>query len=151
MIYYTRKSIFDVDVDAIVNPVNTMGIMGAGLAEQFKNRFTPEDNAFMTYYETACRSKHFDYNRCLIYPIKNKQGKYVIHFATKNHFRNPSRMEYICKGLMDLSCLIDDWGITSIALPKLGCGLGGLSWADVEREIVEFANQRDDLDIVVCV
>lgn len=150
MLKYTNKSIFDLKVDAVVNPVNTVGVMGAGLAKQFKDIYAPTHIHFEEYYIAACQQKHFETSRCLVYPTHNDPTRFVIFLATKNHYRNPSRIEYIQKGLEDLSDTINEYKIKSIALPKLGCGLGGLRWELVEEEIKSFSKKHEKIEIIVC-
>ena len=128
----TSGNLLDADVDALVNTVNTVGVMGKGIALQFKNAFP--DN--FKDYEKACKrnevvlGKMFVSNRLLFKP------HWIVNFPTKNHWRSPSRIKDIQAGLDDLREVITNLGITSIAIPPLGCGNGGLNWNDV-RPLIE--------------
>jgi O-acetyl-ADP-ribose deacetylase (regulator of RNase III) len=120
------------NTEALVNTVNCVGVMGRGLALQFKQAFPANFKA----YETACRARAvvpggmftFD-NGALIKP------RYIINFPTKRHWRDGSRIEDIQSGLKALIDNVHRLGIRSIALPPLGCGLGGLNWRDVQPMI----------------
>lgn len=119
------------DVDALVNTVNTKGVMGKGLALQFKKAF-PE--AFVDY-ERACRAGEVVVGR--MHTVRRLVApRFIINFPTKEHWRQPSRPSYIRDGLHDLVELVRALGIQSIAIPPLGCGNGGLDWTDVEPLIV---------------
>ncbi len=121
------------DVDALVNTVNTQGVMGKGLALQFKKAF-PE--AF-TSYEQACKDGEIETGRMHIVR-RLASPRYIINFPTKKHWRHPSKLEYVQTGLADLIEQVRVLGIGSIAMPPLGCGHGGLDWNDV-RPLVEQA------------
>lgn len=121
------------DVDALVNTVNTQGVMGKGLALQFKKAF-PE--AF-TSYELACRNGEISTGRMHVVR-RLASPRYIINFPTKKHWRNPSKLEYIQTGLTDLVQQVRTLGIQSMAMPPLGCGHGGLAWRDV-RPLIEAA------------
>lgn len=119
------------DVDALVNPVNIVGVMGKGLALQFKSAF-PE--AFAVY-RRACEAGEVQTGR--IHVVRRpKPPRFIINFPTKKHWRNPSRLEYISDGLVDLIHTVNELGIRSIAIPALGCGNGGLAWSEVRPLIV---------------
>jgi O-acetyl-ADP-ribose deacetylase (regulator of RNase III) len=123
------------DVEAIVNTVNCVGVMGKGIALQFKNKWPANFQA----YQAACRAgdvrpgKMFIHdNGALVKP------HYIVNFPTKDHWRGASRLEYIQDGLQDLIALIRQREIRSIAIPPLGCGNGGLDWLAV-RPLIEQA------------
>lgn len=146
MITYKTGDIFKEEADAIVNTVNCVGVMGRGISLQFKKRF-PKN--FKTY-ETACKHKEVvpgkmfvDKTDLLIAP------KYVINFPTKRHWRGASRMEDIESGLQDLVSIIADLNIKSIALPPLGCGLGGLDWKEVRIRIEKTLSELSDVEVIV--
>ena len=131
MIKIEKGDLFEADVDALVNTVNCVGVMGKGIALQFKMGF-PEN--FNQYYQ-ACLKKKVKIGE--IYVTKRLTGvKFIINFPTKTHWKEKSKLEYIKKGLKDLRRVIMDFGITSIAIPPLGCGLGGLQWPEVKRLII---------------
>ncbi len=117
-------SLFDVDVRAYVNTVNTAGVMGKGIAAEFKRRY-PE---MFVWYTIGCRDKHVVPGRVSVWPAGDKL---VINFVTKEHWRNPSRLEWISTGLDDLARVILERNIESIALPALGCSNGKLDFPDV--------------------
>jgi O-acetyl-ADP-ribose deacetylase (regulator of RNase III) len=124
------------DVDALVNTVNTDGVMGKGLALQFKKAF-PDNFAA---YERACKAGEVAPGRMHIVR-RLASPRFIINFPTKKHWRNPSKIEFIRDGLVDLTRRVHELGIESIAIPPLGCGNGGLNWRDVKREILTaFAN-----------
>jgi O-acetyl-ADP-ribose deacetylase (regulator of RNase III) len=116
------------DVDAVVNTVNCVGIMGKGIALQFKNKWPDNFRA----YEAACKGKEVRPGRMFVFDSGGLvKPNYIINFPTKDHWRGKSRIEYIREGLKDLVARIKDLGIRSIAVPPLGCGSGGLEWSEV--------------------
>lgn len=123
------------DVDAIVNTVNCVGIMGKGIALQFKNKWPSNYRA----YETACKSNKVRIGQMFVFDSGGLvKPNYIINFPTKDHWRGKSRIEYIRDGLTDLILNIKKLGIRSIAMPPLGCGNGGLNWDEV-RQLIEAA------------
>lgn len=130
MIHITKGNIFDADVEALVNPVNCVGVMGKGLALQFKKRYP--DN--FDCYKAACDIGDIKIGQML----STRPNKVIINFPTKIHWRDKSKLEYIERGLDGLLKLIDQCGIKSIAIPPLGCGLGGLKWSEVKPLIIEY-------------
>ena len=128
------------DVDALVNPVNTVGVMGRGLALQFKRAFP----ANFTAYEQACRRREVRAGKMFVYDNGQMlRPHWIINFPTKKHWSAPSEISDIAAGLRDLRRVIDDLEITSIAMPAIGCGLGGLDWADVKPLIEECLDETD--------
>lgn len=120
------------DVEALVNPVNTVGVMGKGLALQFKRAF-PE---VFASYERACG--HDDVTTGKMHVVERRTPpRFIVNFPTKQHWRSPSKLEYIRDGLVDLIRTIESLGIRSIAIPPLGCGNGGLPWSEVRPLIVD--------------
>lgn len=130
-----------VKAEMLVNPVNLMGVMGKGLALQFKKEF-PKN---FVDYQIACAYKKI---RIGIPSIFIEDGYKIVNFPTKNDWREPSHITYIIQGLKHLRFLIDLFKPKSVALPRLGCGLGGLDWVDV-REAIEA--QLGDLDVDIFV
>ena len=124
-------SIFDVDAEALANPVNCLGTAGAGLAQHFA-RVMPRANEA---YRTACRRRTVRPGRVLLLERQDRHPARMLAFPTKDDWRRPSRMEWIEAGLDSLRVLLDAGEIASIALPALGCGLGGLDWPLVEAAI----------------
>ncbi len=120
------------DVDALVNTVNTVGVMGKGIALQFKKAFPANFKA----YEKACKNGKVELGSMFI--VDNGQlttPRWIINFPTKGHWRSKSRLAAIEQGLDDLALRIQELEISSIAIPPLGCGNGGLDWPDVEKAI----------------
>jgi len=119
-------------VDAIVNTVNTVGVMGKGIALQFRRKWPANYKA----YEAAC--KRHEVVPCKMFVFDNgglAEPKYIINFPTKRHWRQPSRLSDIECGLTDLILQIKALKIKSIAIPPLGCGNGGLDWSEVRPRI----------------
>lgn len=133
MFILTDQSIFDIDAEAIVNPVNCVGVMGKGLALEFKNRYP--DN--FQYYKQACSQNIVQIGKCLIFRVHGYMyPQYIINFPTKKHWSDNSQYYYIEEGLKDLKNIIQTQKISSIAIPALGCGLGGLD-VKVVCDIIE--------------
>jgi len=141
MIESTRGNLLEADAEALVNTVNCVGIMGKGIALQFKQAF-PENFA---YYEKICKAGQMQVGRVLIFETGNLiNPKYIVNFPTKRHWKGKSRLEDIEAGLVDLTKQIRRLGIRSIAIPPLGAGLGGLNWSDVKTRIeAAFADLPD--------
>jgi appr-1-p processing enzyme family protein len=129
-----NENIFNSKCEYIVNPVNTVGIMGKGLALQFKEKY-PEN---FEKYKKYCQKGDFTVGKLLIINEKNKK---IINFPTKIHWKNKSKLQYITDGLAKLKIAIEKRKINSIAMPKIGCGLGGLDWDLVFLEICKFYNE----------
>lgn len=147
-----QSNIFDSGAAVLVNPVNTVGVMGAGLALDFKRRF-PE---IWEPYKGACTSGEIVPGRVQIVPIHQSGAtRFVINFPTKEEWREPSRLPYIRTGLEDmvpkLAKLDPDHGWPgAIAIPALGCGLGGLLWGDVEPLILNaFHGWSDEVHVLL--
>ncbi len=135
MVEFVSGDILKVDAEAIVNTVNTKGVMGKGIALQFKKAF-PE--MFAAYKKEAQAGKIL-VGHMQVYEQPEILGpKFIINFPTKNDWRKPSKIEFIKEGLDDLVKVIREYRISSIAIPPLGCGQGGLNWADV-APLIEFA------------
>lgn len=133
MIQYTQGNLLDAPVEALVNTVNEVGVMGKGIALLFREAFRENTAA----YEAACRAGEVRVGRML---VTENSGtllgpRWIINFPTKKHWRNPSRLEYVRAGLQDLVRVVRELGIASVALPPLGCGSGGLQWSQVRPEI----------------
>lgn len=128
-------------VDAVVNTVNTVGVMGKGIALQFRRKWPANYRA----YEEAC--KRNEVVPCKMFVFDNGglvEPKYIINFPTKRHWRQPSRLSDIKCGLEDLITQIKALKIKSIAIPPLGCGNGGLDWSEVKPLIeASFRNLPD--------
>jgi O-acetyl-ADP-ribose deacetylase (regulator of RNase III) len=124
----TEGNLLQAQADALVNPVNCVGVMGKGLALQFKQAFPANFRA----YETACKAEQVRPGRMLIHDNGRLALPYwIINFPTKRHWRQPSQLHDIRSGLDALVADVRRLGIRSIAVPPLGCGLGGLDWRHV--------------------
>lgn len=129
MITEGTGNLLEADTDAVVNTVNCVGVMGKGIALQFKRRYP----SVYTTYRKACEAGEVTTGRMLPVETGEMTGPtWVINFPTKKHWRSPSRLEWIESGLRDLRRVIAELGIKSIAIPPLGAGNGGLNWGDVE-------------------
>lgn len=116
------------DVEALVNTVNTVGVMGKGIALQFKQAFPENFKA----YKRACDADEIKLGSMFVFDRGTlTPPRYIINFPTKKHWRSRSQLADIEAGLADLRARIEDLGIKSVAVPPLGCGNGGLDWADV--------------------
>jgi O-acetyl-ADP-ribose deacetylase (regulator of RNase III) len=134
MIQPASGDILESPAEALVNTVNCVGVMGRGIALQFKNRY-PEN---YKEYAQACKLNEVRPGRMFVTNTNQFQGpRYIINFPTKRHWRGKSRLEDIDAGLADLVRVVADLKITSIAVPPLGCGLGGLPWRLVKTRIQE--------------
>lgn len=128
----TRGNVVRADAEALVNTVNCVGVMGRGVALQFRKAF-PEN---YRVYRAACDRKELHPGMMLVVPTLGAGNpKYIINFPTKRHWKGKSRIEDIDSGLRALIAEVRARGITSIAVPPLGCGLGGLHWSDVRPRI----------------
>jgi O-acetyl-ADP-ribose deacetylase (regulator of RNase III) len=124
---FVRGDILEAPTEALVNTVNTVGVMGKGVALAFKRRF-PDNYEF---YRQACERGEVEIGRMLVFETGRLQPHYIINFPTKRHWRERSKLVYIEQRLRDLVRKVRDLGIRSIAVPALGCGNGGLDWAQV--------------------
>ena len=146
MITFTQGNLLEADVEAVVNTVNTKGIMGKGIALMFKERFPLNFKA----YEHACRNDEVRIGSMFVTKSEEFFGpKWIINFPTKTHWRVKTRLEWIEQGLRDLARVVNDKGIRSIAVPPLGCGNGGLGWRDVRPLIVNALSAIDGLEAVI--
>ena len=146
MIKYITGDIMASPAEAIVNTVNTVGVMGKGIALQFKEAFP----ANFAIYAEACRKGELVPGKLLVTKERNAAGneKIIINFPTKKHWRYSSRYEYIESGLASLVEAIRANNIKSIAIPPLGCGNGGLNW-DIVKKMIESALSDVDIDVNV--
>ena len=132
MIELTTGNLLEAPVEALVNTVNCVGVMGKGIALQFKQAYP--DN--FLFYQAACERGEVRLGQMLVYESAQMLGpRYIINFPTKNHWKDKSRLEDIEAGLVALLDEIKRRGIHSIALPPLGAGSGGLNWPEVRRRI----------------
>ena len=143
MIRYDDGTVFNVGTEAVVNAVNCVGVMGTGLALEFRLRF-PE---MFIEYERRVEDSSLALGKLHYY--QDSSGITIVNFPTKNHFRAPSRLEWIERGLQNFVETYDKWGFTSIAFPSLGTGYGGLRWQDVQP-LMECYLRDLNLDVVIC-
>lgn len=129
MIRFETGNLLAARVEAMVNTVNTVGVMGKGIALQFKMNFPDNFRA----YVAACEREEVEIGKMFVTKTNRMDGlQYIINFPTKKHWKQPSKLEYIQAGLIDLKRILLENNIGSIALPPLGCGNGGLDWAVVK-------------------
>ena len=145
MITYRQGNLLEADVEAVVNTVNTVGVMGKGIALMFKERYPENYRA----YAAACKAGEVQTGRMFVTATNELDGpRWIINFPTKKHWRNPSRPEWIAEGLKDLARVVREKNIRSIALPPLGCGNGGLDWIDVRSEIEQALAGLNDVNVI---
>jgi O-acetyl-ADP-ribose deacetylase (regulator of RNase III) len=145
MIHEISGSIFDSEAVALVNPVNTVGVSGKGLALEFKKRYP---GAFKLYKD-RCDAGLIKIGSVHLVHVSEDNPRFIVNFPTKRDWRKPSRMSYIQDGLYDMFMAIDELCIESIAIPALGCGLGGLDWDKVKQEIEFAAEAYHHIDITI--
>ncbi len=146
MISYNKGDILQDESEALVNTVNCVGVMGRGIALQFKNKYPSN----FKEYAQACGQKRVKPGQMFIHQVGElRNPKYIINFPTKRHWRNKSRMEDVENGLKALAQEIRELEIRSVAVPPLGCGLGGLDWGAVKKLIIDYLGQLDDVEITV--
>lgn len=147
MIELTKGNLLEASAEALVNTVNTEGVMGKGIALQFKQAF-PE---MYKVYEQACKSGMVKLGHMHVYDLGGLVGgpHWIINFPTKGHWKARSRLADIDSGLQDLVSQIKKLHIKSIAIPPLGCGHGGLDWSDVYPRIQQAFSQLNDVKIFV--
>lgn len=146
MIQYITGNIFESNAEAIVNTVNTVGVMGKGIALQFKKAYPNNFKA----YENACKNNEIQVGKMFVEVDRNiiSGEKIIINFPTKSNWRKPSEYKYIERGLDDLVKVINTKQIKSVAIPPLGAGNGGLNWEKVKK-IIEEKMQHLSIEISV--
>lgn len=146
MIEYKTGDILREDAEALINTVNCVGVMGRGIALQFKNAFPENFKA----YTKACKNNEVQPGRMFVYDTGQLTNpRYIINFPTKRHWRGESRMEDIDAGLKSLVDTIHKYNIRSIAIPPLGSGLGGLNWSIVKTRIVAALQSLSDVRVII--
>ena len=148
-IEFKTGDMFTEPVEALVNTVNCVGVMGKGVALEFKNRWPENFKA----YKKICDAKSLTPGQMFVFDTQelfpSSGPRYLINFPTKAHWRAKSRLEYVEDGLDALVDTIRKYEINTIAIPPLGCGNGGLQWSDVKKLIVSKLSNLDDLNIIV--
>ncbi len=146
MIEYKTGDILQENAEAIVNTVNCVGIMGRGIALQFKNTFPDNFKA----YVTACKHAEVQPGHMFVYETTYPgTPRYIINFPTKRHWKDKSRIEDIEAGLKSLATVISKYNIHSIAIPPLGSGLGGLKWAQIKPLIIAALKPLKNVQIII--
>ena len=146
--YHPNQDIFKDPSEALVNPVNCVGVTGAGLAKDIRYRYP---NTY-TQYKRACDQGTLNIGRIMVcrpMPFLQEHPSYVVMFPTKYHWNDLSRLEYIEKGLASLRTVMDVRNFASISIPALGCGPGGLRWSDVRPMVEEHLKDVGDTSIKV--
>jgi O-acetyl-ADP-ribose deacetylase (regulator of RNase III) len=139
---FTKGNLVEAPVDALVNAVNTVGVMGKGIALQFKTKF-PQN---FKVYQKACKAGELTVGKLL---FVQEAEQWIINFPTKQHWKTASKLEYIEQGLQALVQELPNYPIKRLALPALGCGLGGLNWAEVRPLIEKYLGDLDSVEIIV--
>ena len=145
MVEYVKGDLVTAEREALVNTVNCVGVMGRGVALAFKRRFPANFKA----YKAACEWGEVELGRMFVFETGELMPRFIINFPTKQHWRGRSRLADIDSGLSVLVAEIERRGIRSIALPPLGCGLGGLDWNDVKPRIHGALSRLRDIDALV--
>ena len=146
MFKLTRGNILESSADALVNTVNIVGVMGKGIALQFKQSYPENFDA----YRRACDAGEVQLGRMFVFTTRLMHPpRYIINFPTKKHWRGKSELEHIEAGLKDLVRVLREREIRSVAVPPLGCGQGGLLWGDVLPRIKTALAELPDVDVLV--
>ena len=145
MITFTQGNLLEARAEALVNTVNTVGVMGKGIALMFKERFGEN----FRRYAAACKAQEVQTGKMFVTEVVELDGpRWIVNFPTKQHWRAPSRMEWVIEGLQDLRHFLIEQRVKSVAIPPLGAGNGGLDWIKVKEQIVQALG---DLDVDVLV
>lgn len=146
MITYTQGNLLEANADALVNTVNTVGVMGKGIALMFKERFP----ANMAAYARACKAGEVQTGKMFVTDTGELLGpRWIVNFPTKQHWRAKSQIAWIIDGLADLRRFIQEHEVRSIAIPPLGTGNGGLNWTDVKPHIEQALRGLEGVQILV--
>ena len=145
MITFTGGNLLEADAEAFVDTVNTVGVMGKGIALMFRERFA--DNYRLC--SAACKAGEVRTGQMFVTEVLELDGpRWIVNFPTKRHCRSPSRIEWIAEGLQGLRRFLIDQRVSSVAVPPLGAGNGGLPWVDV-REMIAVALEDVDTRVLV--
>lgn len=142
MLMYVQQDIFKSPAQVIVNTVNTVGVMGKGIAKRYKEIY-PD---MYKQYQKFCEQHLLDIGKLWIY---KSDTKWILNFPTKKHWRQPSKVEYVEQGLKKFVETYEEKGITSVSFPQLGCGNGGLNWEDEVRPLMEKYLKDLPIDIFI--
>lgn len=145
MLTFTQGNLLNAEVEAVVNTVNTVGVMGKGIALMFKERYKSNNLAYIA----ACKADEVQTGKMFVTSTNELAGpSWIINFPTKKHWRSPSKIEWVKSGLDDLIRVVRELNIRSIAIPPLGCGNGGLAWQEVKSLIENAAAQIPEVEIL---
>jgi len=145
MIEFKHGNLLEAKTDAVVNTVNCVGVMGKGIALQFKQMWP--DN--FKLYKQACDRKELRPGKLLVWDAGLFKPRYIINFPTKDHWKGKSKIEYIDSGLKELKRFIIESDVKSISIPPLGCGNGGLNWGEVKKHILNALSDIDGVEITI--
>jgi O-acetyl-ADP-ribose deacetylase (regulator of RNase III) len=146
MLTFTKGNLLEADAEALVNTVNTVGVMGKGIALMFKERF--KEN--FIEYKKACDDKQLQVGELFITQPNSLIGpKWIINFPTKQHWKSKSKIEWIEEGLTQLKKFLVENDVKSVAIPPLGAGNGGLEWSDVRHKIVAELGDLSDIEVII--
>jgi O-acetyl-ADP-ribose deacetylase (regulator of RNase III) len=146
MIQFTTGDILKCDAEAVVNTVNCVGVMGRGLALQFKNAFPQNFKA----YAAACTAGEVRPGHMFVFETGQLlHPRYIVNFPTKRHWGDPSLLADIETGLTALCETVRLYNIRSIAVPPLGCGLGGLAWSEIRPRIEATMQPHEDVRVII--
>jgi len=138
MIEFVTGDMFQADVEAIINTVNCVGVSGKGLALQFKAAYPDNERV----YRAACKRGDVSPGRILMVPTGHATNpRWILNVPTKRHWREPSRLDDVAAGIRALVDVVRRHEISSVAVPPLGAGSGGLAWADVRTLVEEAAGE----------
>lgn len=143
MFHCVQGSIFDSKMQTLVNPVNCAGVMGKGLAAEFKRRYP----AMFREYQIGCQARNVRIGHPHLYKYQN--GLWILNFPTKRHWRDMAYLQNIIAGLHWMSVHAKEQGITSVAFPMLGCGCGGLEPDGVKPLLETWANAHQDIEVEI--
>ncbi|TWV06046.1 macro domain-containing protein [Bacteroidaceae bacterium HV4-6-C5C] len=143
---YITGDLLSANTQALVNTVNTVGVMGKGIALQFKENFPSNYNEYIK----ACKNKELEIGKLLVVKDKNiEKERIIINFPTKKDWKHKSKLDFIDRGLQELVKVIHEYAIKSIAIPPLGCGNGGLDWEEVEPLMEKYLSPLENIEILI--
>jgi O-acetyl-ADP-ribose deacetylase (regulator of RNase III) len=146
MIKLTQGDILKADAEALVNTVNCVGVMGRGIALQFRKAFPDNFKA----YKAACDNGQVQPGKMFVYDLNRLYNpRFIINFPTKRHWKGKSRIEDIKSGLEALTTIVQQQQLRSVAIPPLGCGLGGLNWEEVRSLIIKAFQSLPEVNVLL--
>lgn len=146
MISYTQGNLLDARAEALVNTVNTVGVMGKGIALMFKEQYGRN----FDLYAAACKAKKVKVGQMFVTETGELDGpRWIINFPTKDHWKGNSHLEWVESGLEDLKRVLREREIRSVAIPPLGAGNGGLDWPTVKARIDAALSELEDVEVIV--